>query len=419
MNRDTDIVIIGGGVIGVCCAYYLASATGRHVTLLEKGDICSGCSYGNGGLLVPSHSMPLAAPGVVSSALRWMFNPDSPFYIRPRFDVELFRWLVRFWLSSRASRSRRGIPVLRDLSYASLKLYDELDRIPDVEFQLERRGLINLCKTQSGLRHCVQHAELLAEHGIKAREVDADEISTLEPDVETLACGGVYYEEDRHLTPVRFVREMARHVASKGVEILTHTEVLAVETVGSRVGRLRTTRGDFQPAEVVLAAGSWSPQLATDLALRIPIQPAKGYSVTFRKPDPSPSMPLVCEEARFGITPMGDTLRFAGTLELAGMDLSINERRVRAVLDSVPQFLPQLQPDRMELVEIWRGLRPCSPDGLPYIGRAPAIDNLIVAAGHAMIGVSLGPITGKLVSQIIGGEEPSVELGPLRPDRFE
>jgi D-amino-acid dehydrogenase len=418
LNREADIVIIGGGVIGVCSAYYLASTTGRYVTILEKGEICSGCSYGNGGLLVPSHSLPLASPGAVANALRWMFSPDSPFYIKPRLDADLIRWLLRFWLSSGKRRSHRGIAVLRDLSYASLKLYDELDQLSDVEFQLERRGLIQLCRTQPGLRRCVEHAELLAHHGIKAREVDRDEIATLEPNVETTALGGVYFEEDRHLTPVRFVREMARHVETMGVDILTNTEVLAVENQGSRISGLRTTRGDFRPAEVVLAAGSWSPQLAADLSIRIPIQPAKGYSATFVKPDPSPHMPLVCEEARFGVTPMGDTLRFAGTLELAGLDLSIRERRVRAILSSVPGFLPQLQPDRMELVEIWRGLRPCSPDGLPYIGRVRSVENLVVAAGHAMIGVSLGPITGRLVSQIISGEVPSIELGPLRPDRF-
>ena len=362
--------------------------------------------------------MPLAQPGVVRQALRWMANPDSPFYIKPRLDMDLLRWLIQFWAASGQKRSERGIPVLRDLSYSSLELYDELDALQDINFQLERRGLINLCKTESGLAHCVAHGEHLARYGIKARALNRDEIAELEPNVETLAVGGVYYEEDRHLSPVRFVREMARHVSSNGVDIQTDTEVLGFKRTGRRIVGLRTTRGELEPAEVVLAAGSWSPGLVSELGLEVPIQPAKGYSATFVRPNPSPSMPLVCEEARFGVTPIGDTLRFAGTLELAGLDLSINERRVRAILNSVPEFLPELQTHEMELIEIRRGLRPCSPDGLPYIGRASGFENLTVAAGHAMIGVSLGPITGKLVAQIIAGQTPLIDMEPLRPDRF-
>ena len=417
MNREIDVLVIGAGVIGICSAHYI-SAAGRQVTVVEKGEVCSGCSYGNAGLLVPSHIVPLSAPGVVRQALKWLLNPESPFYVRPRLDIDLIRWLIRFWLSSSRRHSARAMPLLRDLSFASLRLYDELAQLTGVEFGLQRRGLINLCRTEKGLEHCAAQAAALAAQGIRARRVDRSEIAELEPNVETTACGGVYYEEDCHLTPVRFVREMAGHAQSNRVDILTGTEVLGLESNGSRITTVRTTRGELCPREVVLAAGSWSPQLARDLSLRIPIQPAKGYSATFKRPDPSPSMPLVCEEARFGITPMGETLRIAGTLELAGFDLAINELRVRTILRSVPQFLPQLQPEKMELIELWRGLRPCSPDGLPYLGRPKTLENLVVAAGHAMIGVSLGPITGKLVAELVAGEEPSIDLGLLRVERY-
>ncbi len=410
------MLVVGGGVVGVCVAYYLARA-GRRVCLVERGEVCSGCSHGNAGLLVPSHSVPLAAPGVVAISLKWMFNPASPFYIKPRLDRELLSWLWRFNRACNRRQVQRAMPLIRDLSMESLRLYDEL-AADGTEFGLEHKGVLMLYKTEAGLREQVADGKAMGEFGIEARELSLSEISELSPNLSVDALGGVYYPQDGHVTPMQLVPEIARRAREMGVEVHTHTEVLAFERSGARISRVVTTRGDFTPEEVVLTAGSWSGVLARELGLRLPIQGGKGYSITFKRPLEAPSLPIVCGEAKIGVTPMIDALRFAGTLELAGLDLTISRQRVAAVLSGVPLYLPDLKPEEMELVEIWRGLRPCTPDGLPFLGRARHIDNLTVAAGHAMIGVSLGPVTGKLVAEVVSGEKPSIDLDLLKVDRY-
>ena len=415
--KKTEILVIGAGVVGICSAHYL-QRLGKQVTVVEKGEVCSGSSHGNGGLLVPSHSVPLAQPGAVLKALKWMGNPESPFYVKPRLEMDLGRWLWRFLRSSNRRHVERSIPLLRDLNLASIELYDELNNRPELDFDLEHRGVLKIFKTRKGLDHAAGHCEELTANGVHARVVEPDEMSRLEPNVEISACGGVYYDQDAHISPTKFVRGLADLVAQDGVDVQINTEVMSVAAKNGRIVEVHTTRGDFAPEQVVLAGGAWSPRIVSDLRLRLPIQAGKGYSITYEKPDPCPVMPMTCDEAAFGITPMGDKLRFAGTLELSGLNLNIDERRIRAILRSVNQYLPQLEPEKMTLFEKWRGLRPVTPDGLPFIGRSPAIDNLIVAAGHAFIGVSLGPVTGKLVAELATKKEPSIDLSLLRLDRF-
>lgn len=415
MKREVDILVIGGGVIGVCAAYYLG-LQGRQVTLVEKGEICAGSSYGNAGLVVPSHSVPLAAPGVALKALGWMFDRDSPFYIEPRFDRALWRWLWRFWRSGTEAHVRRAIPLLRDMHLASRALFAELTRLEGMACSYEQRGVLYAFNTRKGLEGGIAEAERLQEAGLQTQVLDQAQVAELEG-LEMSVEGGVYYPQDAHLVPDRFVRGLSGHLAGQGAEVLPHTEVLGLVRQGGRVSSVQTTRGDFAPREVVLAAGSWSPLLAAQLGLSLPIQPAKGYSITFKKPAVCPAVPLLLGEAKVGVTPMGELLRFAGTLELAGLNLSLSQRRVAAILRGVPAYLPQLDPAALELVEVWRGLRPCTPDGLPFLGRAPGCENLTVAAGHATIGLSLGPITGKLVSQVVCGS-PEIDLSLLRLARF-
>lgn len=408
------IVIVGGGVVGVCSAYYLARR-GLSVTLVEKGDIAAGSSYGNAGLIVPSHSVPLAAPGVLRQGLRWMLDAESPFYIRPRPSRPLVRWLLRFRRACTADHVRRSIPLIRDLSRASLDLYRELAALPGLEFGFRQGGVLAVFRTPAGLEHGCQEAAVLEGAGIAAKVLDAESVKTLEPALRADLAGGVHFPDDAHLTPDRFVRGLARVAEGLGARLLTHTEVLGFTRRGGRIATVETTRGDLAADQVVLAAGSWSGHVAAGLGLDLPIEAAKGYSVTCELPPSGPRIPLLLGESRVAVTPMGDAVRFAGTLELAGLDFTINRRRVAAIRRAVPLYLSE-QP--YVLREIWRGLRPCSPDGLPYLGRSVRHENLIVATGHAMIGVSLGPVTGALVAQLAVGEVPMLDLGPLRPERF-
>jgi D-amino-acid dehydrogenase len=409
------VVVIGGGVIGVCSAHYLSRA-GLAVTLLEKADVCAGSSYGNGGLVVPSHCVPLAAPGVWLKGLRWMWNPESPFYIKPRLDPALAAWLWKFRAACTAAHVARAVPVLRDLSYASLALFRELADTPGLEFAYRQDGALAVFRTAEGHEAAVKQAALLGEAGIATKVLDGAEARALEPSLRPEVIGGVLYPEDAHLVPDRFVKGLARVAEAGGARIQAGTEVLGFRTRGRRIVAVETTRGDVEADEVVLAAGSWSPGLGRALGLDLPIQPAKGYSVTYARPEAGPRLPLMLGEAKAGITPMGDTLRFAGTLELAGLDLAIDRRRVGAIVRSAGQYIRGV--DGLRLLEIWRGLRPVTPDGLPILGRPARFENLVLATGHAMIGVSLGPVTGKLVAQLCAGEPPMVDLQALDPARF-
>jgi D-amino-acid dehydrogenase len=415
MTSQHDIAIIGGGVIGVCSAYYLARK-GVKVILIEKGEIASGCSYGNGGLIVPSHAVPLASPGALGNGLRWLLDGESPFYIKPRLDLDLVRWLVRFALSSGQHQLMRTLPVLRDLLLASRALYEDLSRQGNFDFGFEGNGSLQVYLKEESLEEGIDEAQLLERFGIPTRIMSASEVLALEPALQSNITGGVYYPRDGHIDPLRFVQGLAEEARELGVEILRGTEVRRLETRDGKVTGIETAQGNFHPKQVVLAAGSWSPGIARELRLRVPIQPAKGYSLTFETPEISPKYPLLLADAHVVLNPLRDALRVAGTLELAGMDFSINMRRVEAIRRATQQYFPALAEAR--LIETWGGLRPCTPDGLPIISRSSSFHNLIVAAGHAMLGMSLGPITGKLVSQLVCDEKTDVDVSPLGMSRF-
>ncbi len=415
MNSQQDVVIIGGGVIGVCSAYFLAQK-GIQVTLIEKGEIASGCSYGNGGLVVPSHCVPLASPGALGNGLRWLFDTDSPFYIKPRFDMKLIYWLIRFALASWHQQMLRAIPIMRDLLFASRALYEELAEHAGFDFGFEGKGSLLVYLSKERLQHEMAEVHLLEKFEIPLRILDQAQVHDLEPALLPQVVGGIYYPRDGHIHPARFVNGLAEKAQGLGAQVWVKTEAMGFESSQGKITKIHTTRGDISPKQVILATGSWSPEVARDLRLQIPIQAAKGYSVTLENPPVSPGIPLSFGEARVVVNPLGDSLRLAGTLELAGMDFSINSRRVDAMRKASGEYLPGL--DEANVIEIWRGLRPCTPDGLPIISRSRDFDNLIVAVGHAMLGMSLGPITGKLVSQLVSREKTDVDVLPFRVERF-
>jgi D-amino-acid dehydrogenase len=412
VNVRADVLVIGAGVVGVSAAHFL-SARGRKVTVVDQGAVGSGCSHGNAGLIVPSHSIPMAAPGMIAKGMKWMFSPDSPFYIKFRWSLELFSWLLKFRGACREETMRRAIPVLRELHRASAALYRELAG-PACSYG--RRGLLLVYRSEEGLDEGRHEARLLREHGLASEELDVAAARTRVPRLKEGVRGAIHFPEDAHLDPALFVRDLAAKAAAQGVEFLPGTGVIDFETSGRRVTAVRTSKGMIAADEIVLATGSWSPGVARSLGLRIPIQPAKGYSITMKSPTDPPALPMLLMEAKVGVTPMGPNLRLAGTLELAGLDLSINERRVEAIRRGTREYLEGIE--GLPELEVWTGLRPCTPDGLPILGRPAAYDNLVLATGHAMVGLSLGPITGKLVAEIVSRETPSIDLALLAPDRF-
>lgn len=402
-------------MIGVCSAYYLAR-DGFDVIIVEKDQICAGCSHGNAGLVVPGHSIPLAQPGVIAKGLRWLLNPESPFYIKFRPSLDLISWLLKFRAASNMQQVRRSMAVLRDLSYASLALFKELAAMDGFDFGFQQKGVLSVYLTDKGFEEGAREAQLLHEAGVSAKVLDASAMLAVEPNLAPGVVGGVYFSDDAHLIPHAFVRGLAGVAERMSARIYPSTEVIGFKTEGRKITAVETTRGNFAPAEVVLAAGSWSPLLAEALGLKLAVQPAKGYSVTYKLPNLAPRLPLMLAEARVAVTPMADKLRLAGTLELAGFDFSINRRRLDAIVRSAAKYL--VFEDEPSSVEIWSGLRPCTPDGLPIICRPRGFDNLILATGHGTLGVSLGPITGLLVSQLAARQQPVLDLNPLRLERF-
>ena len=412
-----DVLVVGGGVLGVCTAYFLTEA-GRKVLLVDKEDICAGSSYGNAGLIVPSHSVPFAQPGVVWQALRWMFDPESPFYIRPRAELALLDWLWRFRAAANARHRDRTMPVLRDLIMESLEIYRSLSAMDDMEFGFEERGVLHLFNTEEGLDEGRHEAEVLGAIDIETTVLSRREVVDRLGGLNATVVGAIYYPQDAHLTPARFVRALAARFQALGGAVLAPAEVRGFEKDGRRIIGVNTAAGMLEADEVVLASGSWTPLLARELGIKAPIQAAKGYSITFRRPEGIPEVPFICGEGRVGVTPMGDTIRFAGTLELAGIDLSINQRRVDAVSRTPAAYVSEVDTRDMERLEVWAGLRPLTPDGLALLGRSPRYDNLTLAAGHSMIGMSSGPASARLVTQVITGEEPFMDMSPMDPARF-
>lgn len=417
MSDPTDVLVIGGGVVGLSAAHFLAER-GRRVTVIERQRVGSGASEGNAGMVCPSELIPLSAPGVIVQALKWMLDSRSPFYIKPRLDPALLRWTWRFARSCNAAHVRRTVPLLSKLHLRSRELYEQFSERPGFDFDYHQRGLLKLAITKHGLEHCRSHAAIAREAGLDVHDLDTEQAQARAEGLELSSLGGVYFADDAHLTPLRFLDCLAADLEQRGVVIHRETEALGFTRAAGRIESVQTTRGAFAVQEVVLAAGSWSPPFARELGLKLPIQPAKGYSIMVPRPDGYPEQAIQFQEAKVIVTPMGDRVRFAGTLELAGMNERINPRRVQAILDAVPRYLPTVQPRQLETLHVWRGLRPCSPDGVPFVGRAPKCENVTIAAGHAMIGMSLGPVTGELVGQIVCGETPEIDLEMLRPDRF-
>ena len=404
-----DVVIVGGGAIGVCCAYELARR-GVEVTLLERGEeLASGASSGNAGLLCPSHSAPIANPASVRNGLRWMFDPSSPFFLRPRPGVA--PWLARFVRASTAPRAARGTQLIRALSLASLDLHAEL-AAAGLQTGFERRGILNVYETPAAFADAEAHAH---GTGLPARVLGPQETRELEPALGPHVAGGVYFPDEAHCDPLAFVFAVARAAREAGATIETAVRVERLRRSNGGIA-LETSGGPFRAGTVVLAAGAWTTKLAAPLGVFLPQEGGKGYHLDLAAAPTDPQIPVSMDEAHVIATPLPGRLRLSGTLELAGLDTSISRVRVDAIRAAAARVFA-IDREREE-VDVWAGLRPCTPDGLPVIGRPLGVEPLVLATGHARKGLSLSPITGRLVAELITGEAPSLDLRPFSPDRF-
>lgn len=418
MEIDTDVAIIGGGAVGLCTAHALQTR-GREVTVLERGTFEEGCSVGNAGLIVPSHVVPLAAPGAIREGLLWLLRRDSPFRIKPRIDLGLWHWLWRFFRASAEEHVKRSVPLLRDLNLKSRSIYEQWAREKEgKDFGFRDTGLLMLHKTEKGRNKDREEAKWAQEAGLEVSILDRDGVKEITPHVPTSVRGGVYYHQDALLNPHRLILALRRTLQQDGVSLRQGVSATGFDRQNGTVEAIRTTEGRCKAKDIVLAAGAWSSPLGKQLGIDVPVEPGKGYSVTYDVPEGRPEVPFILTEEKISVTPLEGRMRFAGTLELAGFDQSIDWNRVRPILDTAGEYV-EGQSVEVEEQDVWVGFRPCTPDGLPIIGRVPSLDNVAVATGHSLMGVSLAAVTGQLVAEVLQGESSSIDLEPLQLNRFQ
>ncbi len=413
----SNVSIIGGGVIGLFSAYYL-NREGHNVFVYDQGDLSNGCSYGNAGMIVPSHIIPLAAPGMIAKGFRWMFRSTSPFYVRPRVSSELIKWGFEFYRHATDTHVERAIPALKALSIHSKDLYREFSREAAFDFAFQEKGLLMLYRTRAMEEEEIEASHVANKAGIEAHVLGLPDVQKLEPNVRITARGGVYYPGDAQVVPQVLMKGLRTFLEEKGVRFFAKTQVDDFVIENGSIRAMLSGKNQFDVENLVLASGSWSARVGAKLGLNMPMQAGKGYSFTLPDVAKNTNIPTIFLEDRVAVTPMGKSLRFGGTMEITGVNDEINMSRVRGIVEAIPKYYPEMNVVMPEQKDIWYGLRPCSPDGLPYIGRTRRLKNLIVATGHSMLGVSLGPGTGKLVSELVGNTMPSVALDQFDPDRY-
>ena len=410
-----EVVIIGGGIIGLCSAYYLQKE-GCAVTIIDQSGMTKGASFVNAGYITPSHIIPLAAPGMITKGLKWMFDTASPFYVKPRLDKDFLKWAWAFKKSATASKVEKAIPIIKEINILGRTLYEEIKQSGDFNFHYERKGLLMLYKTDKAGEEEWEVGQRAIKEGLNVNHITAEEVKKMEPNAAIDCKGAVYFDSDAHMTPKEFMAEMVSYLKEKGVTFYTHEKVQDLVISKDAIKEVMTTKRKLKADEVLVAAGSWSSLLTRKLGVKIPIQAGKGYRINTER-ETGITIPALLVEAKVAVTPMNGFTRFAGTMELAGISDNINPKRVKAISKSVSNYYQGLSLTKEEEATADFGLRPCSPDGLPYIGRTHKYKNLIIASGHAMMGWSLGPPTGKLVSEIISDKKLSLDIKPFHPER--
>lgn len=410
------VTIIGGGIIGLTAAYYLVN-DGVEVTIIDKGNLIQGCSHGNAGYICPSHFVPLASPGIVAQGLKWMLNPKSPFYIKPRLDMGLVKWGWAFWKSSNKKASEKNTLPLHELLQYSRSEMLKLAQTNQNIFDLKSDGCLMMYRSENTAHHEEEGAKLATQYGVKTQILDKKELVKWEPNVSKSVLGAVYYEEDCHINPMKYMEFMSEYLIQKGVKFILDCNVVSIQKNGQFVKSISTAKGVFEVDQLLVATGAWLPQLTKDLGISLLLQAGKGYSVTYKNPQKKLTRPAILVDDRVALTPFGNDIRVGGTMEIVGNNEEINMNRVSGIIDAVNlNFDFGLKMPVRE--EVWAGLRPCSPDGLPYLGRVNQYQNLTLAGGHAMLGISLAAGTGALIKSMICNQPTSINASPFSVDRF-
>lgn len=406
------VIIVGCGVIGAACAHYL-SRSGWTVEMIDQGEFGKGCSHANCGLICPSHVLPLAAPGAIGMAIKSLFQKHSPFTIRPRFDPTLWSWLLRFARRCNTNDMLEAGRAIHALLQSSRSLYQELFEKEPLHAEWETRGLLFVFRSPEPMEHYAQTDRLLRESfGLPATRYSGDALLELEPALQPGLAGAWHYDGEAHLRPDKLMSSWRSLLEMKGVIIREHCAFQGFDRQARRARAVVTSQGTLNAEAFLIATGAWTPFLQRHLGCRVPIQPGKGYSITMPRPAKCPAIPLIFEEHRVVVTPMKTGYRLGSTMEFAGYDASLNRRRFDLLRAGARHYLQE--PFAEPVLEEWYGWRPMTADGKPIIDRSPALNNVFLAAGHNMLGLSMAPATGKLIAEMLGGAPPHIDPTPYR-----
>lgn len=413
--KTERVVVVGGGVIGAMCAWYLRQS-GHEVTIVEKGSFGAACSHGNCGYISPSHILPLPQPGAVSGTLKGMLSPDNPFYIKPRLSPTLWMWLLKFARRCNTSDMMEAAQARHSLLQSSRGLYEQLVTEEELDCEWQPNGLFFVYRDEKHFEEFGETDKILREKfGVGATRVDEQELLSREPALKPGVAGAWLYECDSWVRPDRLMADLRLKLEAAGVVIRERVEVKSFVRESGRSIAVMTSEGDIEGDSFVVATGALTPFLNKHLGCKIPIQPGKGYSITMPRPENCPQRPMIFEDCRVAVTPMQTGYRIGSTMEFAGYDTTINRTRLAMLAKGAEQYLHEPQTEPIE--EEWYGWRPMTTDGKPYIDRSPALSNVWIAAGHNMLGLSMATGTGRLVSEMVNGEEPHIDPQPFAVNR--
>lgn len=412
----SDVLILGGGVIGLSCAWHLLKG-GARVRVLEQGTPGCGSSHGNCGTITPSHAAPLTMPGTLGVALRSVLRADAPLYLNPRFDGPRFRWLMGFARHCNWSDFHRATQARLAILQRSRHLLAEFVRNEKLDCEFEEAGLLYVYRSAAQMADDEHHhAQVLDRLGIPVQRLGGEEVQAMEPALKPGVLGGLFHPDDARLRPDRYVAELARLVREQGGMIETGAKIERLETNGQQIVGVSTSLGDFTGDRIVMALGAWSPLLGKQLGLRIPMQPGKGYSLTYTRPARAPRHAMVLREAKVCVTTWDSGFRIGSTMEFSGYSEGLNRTRIDALRRGAAEGL--IDPEGPQLQESWWGWRPMSVDEVPIIGPSTRWSNLHLATGHGMLGVSMSTATGELIASQIQGTAPAMDPTPYAPARF-
>lgn len=404
--------------MGLSSAYY-SHRSGHRVTVIDKGDFSDNCSYGNAGYVCPSHFIPLATPGIVWKGLKWMLNSRSPFYVQPSFNTSLVDWGFKFVKSANQKNVAASAVPLRDIAILSQQEYKLWTSLPGFDFAYEHKGLLEVFQTQAMAEHAQHTVEKAKVLGLDAELLSYEALQKMEPQTKINGLGAIFFKCDAHLYPDKLMKSLLGYLQQQGVQLIANEEVTGFEKEKKRIKKVITTKQAVEADEIVIATGAWSREIAAMLDTKIPMMPGRGYSLTLENSKYHLNYPAVLMEGRVAITPMdGNKIRFGGTMEVVSTKTPPRYERVEGILNSVKRFLPEFDIPMPAKDKLWYGYRPCSADGLPYIGRISKFENVVVATGHAMLGLSLGAGTGKLVSELLDEKKSSIDMGAFEVERF-